>query len=87
MVECKRCGKCCIIFNKKKEKWIKCPFLYAHLNNLCIIYKARIGAHLGHKAVCGYRKDLHFNIPGCPYNKDEYKTHPAYIESGTANST
>lgn len=85
MVECLKCGKCCIKLSKKKNKWIKCPFL--NKDNLCIIYKSRIGIHLGFKNVCGYRKDLHLNIPGCPYNKDEYKTHPAYIESETSNST
>jgi len=84
MVECKKCGKCCIVFDKKNERWIKCPFL--NKDNLCIIYKVRIGAHLGHKAVCGYRKDLHYNIPGCPYNMSDYMTHPAYIDKKISKS-
>lgn len=76
--ECKRCGKCCVVYNGKN--WEDCQFLVRDglKHTYCMGYTKRIGRDLGYGFVCGYRKDLHFNIPGCPYNKKGLNIHPAY---------
>jgi hypothetical protein len=78
-VNCRRCGKCCILFNG--EKWIECPYLFhtSRKITLCTIYSRRLGKQIGYGYVCNRRKNLKYNIPECPYNKKGLKTHPAYI--------
>lgn len=78
--KCKKCGLCCII-EVKPGKWKFCKYLYKRQTKgrmTCIIYPNRLGVDLGHGYICGLRKNLKFNIPGCPYNKKTYKPHPAY---------
>lgn len=78
-VKCLRCGKCCVVLNDKGV-WEYCKYLRWLSSGIsyCIIYNNRIGANLGHGFICGYRDDLHYNIPDCPYNKKGLNTHPAY---------
>lgn len=76
-VRCKKCGKCCIIYNYIKQTWVSCPYL-DNKTLLCTIYKKRLGKYLGFGFTCEKRKDLKFNIPDCPYNRKGLKTHPAY---------
>lgn len=84
--KCKRCGKCCMIYTIEGI-WKKCRFLTP--DNLCSIYKDRIGTFLsdpkkkGIYFFCGYRKDLGWDIPGCPYNTGK-PIHPAYRDEETA---
>ena len=74
--KCKKCGLCCIIEIDTRQ-WRYCKYLDTK-TNLCTVYNDRIGKDLGYGYTCVRRKDLHFNIPGCPYNKKRYKPHPAY---------
>jgi len=73
-VICRKCGKCCIILNK--GKWEKCKFLTK--NNLCRIYKNRLGQKLGSGFYCVERDKLPWDIPDCPYNTGK-PFHPFYI--------
>jgi len=79
---CKRCGKCCIIFDTNINKWIDCKYLRsitgAQKLTYCEIYKTRNGKDLGFNFSCQKRSKLKFNIPGCAYNQKHLNIHPAY---------
>jgi hypothetical protein len=77
MTKCRKCAKCCVIFNYIKQIWIPCPYLDLK-TNLCTIYKKRLGTYLGYGFTCGLRKHLPYNIPDCPYNKKRRRIHPKY---------
>jgi len=74
LTKCLKCGKCCVVFDGKN--WVDCKYLTN--TKLCSIYRDRIGKKLGYGFICARRKDLHFNIPKCPYNKKKWKAHPFY---------
>jgi len=76
MITCLRCGKCCIIFDYIKRKWIDCPYL-DQKTKLCTIYKKRLGTYLGFGFVCGLRKNTVYDFPDCPYNSDK-PMHPNF---------
>lgn len=77
--KCLRCGKCCVIH--EWEGWTWCKYLHVPTEPnekfSCTIYKNRIGKNLGSGFKCGYRKDLPWDIPECPYNTGK-PIHPAY---------
>ena len=85
MSSCKQCGKCCIVFNQYFGRWENCRFLgyipRAKKNHqtYCKIYTTRLGQYLGWGHYCRLRRHLHYNIPGCPFNKPKQEIHPAYI--------
>lgn len=88
---CIRCGKCCVVYNIETKEWEDCKHLFKsktlryknfnHLYTACCCYHMRFWKDLGNGFRCGYRKDLHFDIPGCPYNTSEDPIHPAYLNS------
>ena len=81
-VKCKRCGKCCVVYNFKKELWEDCKFLGKRNDDttFCYIYRYRLGKHLGFFTICIKRKDSEYDYPNCPYNNGK-DIHPAYKKS------
>lgn len=77
--KCKRCGKCCYYFSTK-GKWLPCRFLlYDKAGKAaCLHYRKHIGTHLGNLFYCMLREDVHWNYPGCSYNRKEWPMHPTY---------
>ena len=67
--KCLNCGKCCRVKNEC-GKWVDCRFLvrYGTGRTRCSIYHHRIDAIVGCKQVCIPRKNLPWDIKGCPYN-------------------
>ena len=78
--ECRRCGKCCIIFNPKKQKWELCHYNEPLNNHKCSIYSHRLGRYVGYGHVCVERKNTPFDYPDCPKNEGK-PLHPAYNTS------
>jgi len=75
--KCLNCGKCCIVLSGSGQ-WIPCRYR-DNKRKICMIYKTRIGKKISENMVCGYRRNLKFNIPGCPYNKTDQPVHPVYL--------
>ena len=75
-ISCNHCGKCCIIFNPNKKKWIICPYRDVETKR-CRIYKTRLGRYIGYGFVCTERKNTIFDFPDCPYNTSK-PLHPAF---------
>jgi hypothetical protein len=77
--KCQRCGKCCYVLDPNGG-WVVCPYLARSVGDryYCRIYHKRLGAVLPFGFKCVKRRDLHFNIPNCPFNKKSYKPHPRY---------
>lgn len=75
-IKCTNCGKCCIIFDRKKQKWVICPYRDP-IEKKCKIYN-RLGTQLRNGFICIGRKFIPYDFPDCPYNKG-FPTHPAYI--------
>ncbi len=73
MIECARCGKCCVIWFK--DKFIPCQ--YQDENHLCKIYETRLGTKLNNSYICNERKNTPYDYPNCPYNTN-LPMHPAY---------
>ena len=80
MTKCKRCGKCCVVKDFVTGLWKDCPYLKRLPDGTtkCQVYRTRLGRQLGSFQVCKLRSQVHFNYPGCPYNKVGQPTHPAY---------
>jgi len=78
-VKCKRCGRCCVVFDEKNNSWKDCPYLVRYFDGttFCIIYRHRVGAIVGKNQICKKRVQIKYNYPGCPYNS-RYDLHPAY---------
>lgn len=79
-IKCTRCGKCCVLFNRDFDEWRYCRFLRWKKSGetFCITYKTRLGKQLGYGYKCGYRREVPYNIDGCPYNREEWTDHPCY---------
>jgi hypothetical protein len=77
-IKCLRCGKCCDEHIKKDGVIVstgkKCPYMIRLANNktICRIYANRLGHETQPGSKCHMRTDLKFNIPGCPYNQDDW---------------
>lgn len=78
MIKCNNCGKCCILFDRNKQKWVICPYRDP-VEKKCKIYPHRIGTYLGNGFVCNYRANTPFDFPDCPYNTNK-PIHPAYVD-------
>jgi len=76
--KCLRCGKCCY-FPQRFGLWAPCRYLR---DGYCAIYKKRLGKMIGYGMVCTKREDVHYNIPGCPYNRPEWPNHPFFNAQG-----
>jgi hypothetical protein len=73
-VKCLRCGICCHLMIDNKLSNIKCRYLVkVGKKTLCRIYQNRIGKDIGHGLKCHTREEFTMNIPGCPYNREEWK--------------
>lgn len=81
--KCRHCGRCCIVWDPIRYIWHDCPFLlhYVTGSTRCAIYPHRIGVIIGKNQCCNRRIDTTFNIPLCPYNKPDQKTHDSIITS------
>jgi len=77
MSDCKRCGKCCVIYNPFTGSWEPCKYLAD--GNECLIYNDRIGKEIGYGFVCLHHKNWIWDIPGCTYFTGKKPIHPAYI--------
>ena len=80
--KCKRCGRCCVVFDFKNHLWKDCKYL-RRLNNdttFCSIYSRRLDKHLGDFQICIKRNKVEYDFPKCPYNRG-YNLHPAYAKN------
>jgi len=79
-IECNRCGKCCIVYDDVENNWKPCPYLLHYIDDKtrCMIFPHRIGVWIGKEQLCIQRMRSPYNYPGCPYNEDNKKMHPAY---------
>ena len=82
MSNCKRCGKCCLVFNWDTQQWQDCKHLIRvdDGKTYCDIYDHRIGTDIGYGFVCLKPYEWFYNIPGCPYNIKGRPIHPAFSE-------
>lgn len=87
MIKCKRCGKCCVVFNYNNNLWEPCKHLRGNIGDKtrCTIYPDRLGTYLGSLTWCKKRFELPYDIPGCPYNTGK-PVHPAYSDPGFCTS-
>lgn len=72
---CARCGNCCYLQDKATgvQTDEPCPYLIklSDGSTKCKVYfRTRLGRNIGRGNKCCYRKDVPYNYPGCPYNKD-----------------
>ena len=79
LIECKRCGRCCIVYDKTTDSWKDCPYLVRYFDGrtFCSIYRNRYGAIVGENQICKKREQIKYSYPDCPYNCG-YDLHPAY---------
>lgn len=72
MIECLRCGKCCILENKHRCRYL---ITFSNGKTACLVYKRRIrgnnifiGEVEGLKYYCNLRENVSTSYPNCPYN-------------------
>jgi len=84
-IKCKRCGKCCIVWDG--ASWVDCKWLIRYLPLRgadvcgCVIYKHRVYSIIGKSQYCNLRSRVPYDFPECPFNAGK-GLHPHYVKSG-----
>jgi hypothetical protein len=78
MPNCRRCGLCCYLIDKKtgKQTTKPCKYLVKHGKiHSCRVYGSRLGKVIGEingeKNYCVDREASNLSYIGCPYNRDD----------------